>query len=195
MNNTAQKVKIVCMGDSLTEGYGIATSTDWPTLLNNSFSTINAGISGDTTAGMLSRFYPMVIEENPTHVIIMGGTNDCSFNLPADMIVSNIMAMTKMARHHGIQSIIGLPTKCFLENDNDFNDLFIAYRSFNERLHSFRLKMKSMAELKSIPVIDFSLDLTKEHYLDDGVHPNENGHEVMFNTAYKIINHLLASKQ
>ena len=124
------KSKIVCMGDSLTEGYGIANHSDWPTLLGANWDVINSGISGDTTAGMLSRFHPMVIDHHPTHVIILGGTNDCSFNLPIDAIISNIMAMTKLARHHGIVSIIGLPTECFLDDFIAFNDLFISLSSF-----------------------------------------------------------------
>ncbi|NNF34681.1 MAG: hypothetical protein HKN68_11255 [Saprospiraceae bacterium] len=180
----SKNVKIVCMGDSLTEGYGIQPLTDWPTLLGQHCKVINAGISGDTTAGMLSRFHPMVIEEQPNYVIIMGGTNDCSFNLPVDTIVSNIMAMTKLARHHGIISIIGLPTKCFVDVDIDFNDLFISYRSFAKRLDKFRNKLNQMAELKDLTVIDFSIGLTKDHYLDDGVHPNEAGHRLMYENVF-----------
>ena len=176
------------MGDSLTEGYGILSLCDWPTLLGNHCTVINAGISGDTTAGMLSRFHPMVINESPSHVIIMGGTNDCSFNLPADAIISNIMAMTKLARHHGIVSIIGLPTRCFIDMDIDFNDLFISYQAFTKRLESFRKKLKEMAELKDLMVIDFSIGLTKEHYLDDGVHPNEAGHQSMYKN---VVNKLM----
>ena len=177
------------MGDSLTEGYGIKPNTEWPHLLKQHFPTVNAGISGDTTAGMLSRFHPMVIDEKPSHVIIMGGTNDCSFNLPIDAIISNMMAMTKLARHHGIESIIGLPTKCFLEIHHDFNDLFISYRSFVERLESFRIKMRKMAEMKDLIVIDFALGLRSEHYLKDGVHPNEHGHKVMYENVLKALTH------
>ena len=176
------------MGNSLTEGYGISQGKDWPSHLRNHFPVINAGISGDTTAGMLSRFHPMVINENPSHVIIMGGTNDCSFNLPVDTIISNIMAMTKMARHHGIVSIIGLPTKCFVDMDVDFNDLFISYQAFAERLESYRMKLKKMSELKDLMVIDFSYGLTKAHYLDDGVHPNEAGHQLMYKN---VVNNLM----
>ena len=180
-------LKLVCIGDSLTEGYGIQQNTEWPHLLKRHFPTVNAGISGDTTAGMLSRFHPMVIDEKPSHVIIMGGTNDCSFNLPIDTIISNVMAMTKLARHHGIVSIIGLPTKCFLDLDNDFNDLFISYRSFVERLESFRHKMKLMAEIKDLMVIDFAVGLSSVDYLQDGVHPNEKGHKIMYDNVLKVL--------
>ena len=66
------------MGDSLTEGYGIPQHTRWSNLLANEtgLPIINSGISGDTTAGMLARFKPMVLDHQPSHVIIMGGTND-----------------------------------------------------------------------------------------------------------------------
>jgi lysophospholipase L1-like esterase len=75
------KPKIVCMGDSLTEGYMIDLSQRWSEVLKKSLGIdlLNSGISGDTTGGMLARFKPMVIDHHPTHVIIM--TNDVSLNI------------------------------------------------------------------------------------------------------------------
>ena len=51
-------MKIICIGDSLTEGYGVGRPENWVTLLNERSENdiINKGISGDTTGGMLARF-------------------------------------------------------------------------------------------------------------------------------------------
>ncbi len=182
-----KKTKIVCMGDSLTEGYGIRPQSAWTSLLGQHFEIINSGISGDTTAGMLSRFHPMVIDHHPSHVIIMGGTNDCSFNLPVDVIISNIMAMTKLARHHDIISIIGLPTRCFFDHPPEFNDLFLSISSFVDRLDEFREKLQKMATFKDLMVIDFAQGLKEEYYLADGVHPNEAGHQMMYENVFKSL--------
>ena len=184
--------KIVCMGDSLTEGYGIHPNSSWPSLLGQHYEVINSGISGDTTAGMLSRFHPMVIDHQPTQVIIMGGTNDCSFNLPVDVVISNVMAMTKLARHHGIISIIGLPTRCFFDHPPEFNDLFLSLSSFVERLDIFREKLQKMATFKDLMVIDFSEGLKAEHFLPDGVHPNEVGHRMMYENVRKKLGNIMS---
>ncbi len=111
MGNT----KIVCIGDSLTAGYGLEPNENWPFLLAKELKieVINSGISGDTTSGMLARFKAMVIDHKPTHTIIMGGTNDLSLNLTDEQILSNILAMTRYARHHNIETIIGIPTPFF----------------------------------------------------------------------------------
>lgn len=77
------KTKIVCIGDSLTEGYGLDKNMAWPALLQNrlNITVVNSGISGDTTSGMLARFYPDVIQHRPTHVIIsINRPANCFFN-------------------------------------------------------------------------------------------------------------------
>jgi len=69
---------MVCLGDSLTEGTEVPTGHAWPALVANALNldVINCGIGGDTTQGMLSRFYPEVVVTKPAFVFIMGGTND-----------------------------------------------------------------------------------------------------------------------
>jgi len=67
--------KLVCLGDSLTEGYGIETRHRWSDLLKKEFpfEIINRGISGDTTAGMLARFQFDVIAHQPTQEPMTSG--------------------------------------------------------------------------------------------------------------------------
>ena len=78
--------RIICHGDSLTEGKDIEAAYRWPSLLQNALGTevINTGIGGDTTAGLLSRFATDVIPRKPDAVILMGGINDFWWDLPID---------------------------------------------------------------------------------------------------------------
>ena len=94
-------LKIVCIGDSLTEAYGIPGTFGWTYLLSKQLpvQVINSGISGDTTAGMLARFQFMVIAHKPNFDIIMGGTNDLSLDVPDSLILSNIHSMACLAKH------------------------------------------------------------------------------------------------
>ena len=87
-------MKLVCLGDSLTEGYEIDNNKSWTELLQKELNVevINAGISGDTTSGMLARCEKLLLEHQPSHLIIFGGTNDLWFGLKDEFILSNIHA-------------------------------------------------------------------------------------------------------
>ena len=102
---------MVCIGDSLTEGTDIPTGHTWPALVANALGidVINCGIGGDTTTGMLSRFYPEVVDTKPAFVFIMGGTNDLWWNWEVNTILGNLFSMIVQARHYGIAPVIGLP--------------------------------------------------------------------------------------
>jgi acyl-CoA thioesterase I len=172
--------RIVCMGDSLTEGYDIRTGSSWPFLLDKTtkHNFINSGICGDTTAGMLARFREMVIVHEPDYVIIMGGTNDISFNISDNQIVSNIKSMTRLARHHNIQSVIGIPPPFFLPGMYD-DLLFIGLPELKNRLLEFDVILRRYIESDNQPTIDFTVGMKQEYYLHDGLHPNEKGHNLM----------------
>src|SRR5665647_575487 len=94
-------MKIVCIGDSLTQGFGVSNRENWVALMNKSSKVefINKGINGDTTSGMLSRFNKDVIEEKPKIVIIMGGLNDIIVENSPGGIQSNIMSMAVSYTH------------------------------------------------------------------------------------------------
>jgi PAS domain S-box-containing protein len=102
---------LICIGDSLTEGADIPVGHTWPALAANALSlkVVNGGIGGDTTGGMLSRFYPQVAAEKPAFVLIMGGTNDLWWGLDVNSILANLFSMVVQARHHGIAPVIGVP--------------------------------------------------------------------------------------
>ncbi|MDX1409252.1 MAG: GDSL-type esterase/lipase family protein [Saprospiraceae bacterium] len=186
------QIRIACMGDSLTEGYGIDLSQRWTDLLaaDIGIEVFNSGISGDTTAGMLARFKPMVIDLNPTHCIIMGGTNDVSHGLPIEIIISNIRAMTRYARHYGIQSIIGIPTPVLID-EADWGAMYPAMRAFAGQLEVYLERLRQFAVEDDQPVIEFGKGLGAEHFLPDGVHPNEAGHAQMAQNAVEVVGRLM----
>jgi lysophospholipase L1-like esterase len=185
--------KIVCVGDSLTEGYGIDRKYWWTEIISAhlKIDIINSGISGDTTGGMLSRFIPMVVDHQPSHTIIMGGTNDLWFGLSDNMIISNILAMTKIARHHNIETIIGIPTPYFPGRENMKDDMFLSSTHYVERIINYQNLLKRVAIQKELPVIDFSENMTSVLFLEDGIHPNEKGHHQMAETAIRKLQLLL----
>ncbi len=101
----ANERRVVFMGDSITDN-----------LHNARFGGffpgqpyINRGISGQTTAQMLLRFYPDVVALQPKAVVIFGGTNDIGGNLgpvSIESIEDNLAAMADIAKANGIKVIM-----------------------------------------------------------------------------------------
>lgn len=191
--NNMKPMKIVCLGDSLTEGYGVETQERWSYLLEKElpFKFVNEGISGDTTGGMLARFESDVIAHAPSHLIIMGGTNDLSFNLSDGMIISNILAMTRRARHHEIEAIIGIPTPFHEEMSTFSDDQFLNGQSFSQRVSEFQRQLKIFAKEDGLPIIDFSQGMEPSLFLADGVHPSAEGHLQMMENAKIALEEIL----
>ncbi|MCH2229200.1 MAG: GDSL-type esterase/lipase family protein [Crocinitomicaceae bacterium] len=177
--------KIVCIGDSLTAGYGIPTKHRWTDLLGNNLSIdiINSGISGDTTAGMLARFYQMAIQHKPNYIIITGGTNDISLNISNNHIISNILAMTRYAKHHDIIPIIGIPTPIFDPENSAIDPLLINGYNFSKRINVFQKTLKQFSKDDNQKIVDFTANMTSNLFLEDGIHPNKLGHKQMAKNA------------
>ena len=94
IRKTGLKVKIVFMGDSITEGWSLSDPNFFK---KNSF--VNRGIGGQTSPQMLLRFKQDAIHLNPNMVIINAGTNDIAENTgPSnqEMIIDNITSMAEI---------------------------------------------------------------------------------------------------
>ena len=94
--------RVVFIGDSITDGYRLDEAFPGKPY-------VNRGISGQTTAQMLVRFYPDVLALKPAAVVIFAGTNDIARNngpQTFEMIQHNIMAMTELAQGHAVKVIL-----------------------------------------------------------------------------------------
>lgn len=83
-------MKLICIGDSLTFGYGVHLSQRWTWLCaqETGWELVNEGINGDTTGGMLARMQGGVLAElregglgaDRPYVLLMGGSNDVFYS-------------------------------------------------------------------------------------------------------------------
>ena len=73
-----QKLKIVCIGNSITNGFPYRRSLSFPSIIREatSFEVINKGNNGESTEDVLARFKHDVLDHKPDVVTIMSGTND-----------------------------------------------------------------------------------------------------------------------
>jgi acyl-CoA thioesterase-1 len=173
-------MKILCLGDSLTEGYNISQSKSWPKLLELELNceVINAGISGDTTTGMLSRCERLLLTHKPSHIIVLGGTNDLWFGLKDEFILSNIHAIRRQSRYHNVIPVIGIPTPSL-----NLNELNLVHENYSECIRSFKNTLIAYCKEDEQPIIDFGLKLESEHFLEDALHINESGQKIMMLAA------------
>ena len=178
-------MKILCLGDSLTETYGIEQDKGWVSLLNKrqNVISINAGICGDTTQGMLARCERLILQHKPTHLIVLGGTNDLWFGLKDEFIISNIQAISRHAKYHNVEVLFGLPTLSY-----NLNELNFIQENYSECIRHFRSTLMRYCQLEDKPIIDFSSNMKSEHYLDDGLHPNEEGQKIMLENVIQVLN-------
>jgi lysophospholipase L1-like esterase len=159
-------------------------------------NVINSGIGGDTSGGLLSRFYPGVVQYHPDVVLIMGGTNDLWWDLDIKMILANIFAMTCQAEHHDIVPLVGLPVPIIVEKacEQEFAAPESGYDRCAEKLAALAKTLARAAQQNDIACLDFyhpfcdkSGKAIGKYFLDDGLHPNEAGHRLMAEITVKML--------
>jgi acyl-CoA thioesterase I len=108
----SSRVRIVALGASNTEGFGVSTWEAYPARLQELLQAkgidaqvINAGLSGDTTAGMLARLDAFLLDG--THLLILQpGTNDARHAISAAATAGNIARIKQQLDERGSKIII-----------------------------------------------------------------------------------------
>ena len=136
-NREPKTFRILILGDSLTEGYGIAPQLAYPALLekelNNQvpsghppYKVINGGVTGSTTSGGASRI-SWYMKLPPDYLIVALGGNDGLRGIPPEESKQNLRKIIIEAQNHGVPvSLAGmkLPTNYGPSYLNRFEDIF-----------------------------------------------------------------------
>ena len=190
--------KLVCHGDSLTEAGELDHRSIWSSLVETrlKIKVVNSGIAGDTTAGMLSRFYPAVVQHRPDFVLIIGGTNDLWWDLDLKLIRANIFTMTCQAEHHDIVPLVGLPPPMAVEKARrqEFAAPPGGYDRCLEKLAAMVKGLARSAKQHDIACLDFydpfcdkTGNAIGKYFLDDGLHPNAAGHRLIAERTVELL--------
>lgn len=185
--------RTVFLGDSITEGYGVARGACWVDALPG--DNINHGISGDTTDGMLRRFTAHVLNEKPDQVVIMGGINDLSEGKSLQSVQKNLQTMYEQAKRHDIDVV---PAVCVMPDytmllENDWADFYPGVRKLPKQLDALANWIRRYAEESELVCLDFARFFPKYtrdgyfRYFSDGVHPNARGHAIMGMIAKELL--------
>ena len=178
--------KILVLGDSLTEGYGIANDAAYPALLEKKiqasgkkWTVINAGISGSTTASGPARL-KWQLKSKPDLIILALGANDGLRGLDVQSIEKNLATTIELAQKEKIKVILAgmlLPPNYGADYKKKFEDVY--------------LRLIEKYKLQKIPFLLEGVAGKPELNLADGIHPNEKGHQIIAELVYKNIKDLL----
>lgn len=173
---------VVFLGDSLTAGYGLDETQAYPAVIHErlrasapQWTVINAGISGDTSAGALRRVSWM-LKAKPTIVVVAIGANDGLRGLPVTQLETNLEKIITAISAAGAKPVLAgmqLPTNFGAE-----------YRT------AFAAVYPRVAARQAIPLMPFLLSgVAMDPKLNqaDGIHPNAQGQQVVATTMLAFL--------
>jgi acyl-CoA thioesterase-1 len=181
---------ILVLGDSLTAGYGLAESEAFPAQLETALvaagyavRVINAGISGDTSAGGAARL-EWSLADSPDLVILALGANDALRGLSPDQTRTNLAAIIERLKQRQISVLLAG---------------MLAPRNMGENYYnSFDQIYPELAQEFGVPLYPFFLEgvaAQPELNLTDGIHPNTAGVQVMVARILPLVVELLEKFQ
>ena len=176
----SQSNVILVYGDSLSAGYGIRVEQGWVNLLQQKilqegygFRVVNASVSGETTAGGLSRLPHVLSVQQPRIALLELGANDGLRGLPLTQTQANLDQMIAQLQAHGIAVLllgVRLPP------------------NYGERYtREFAAMYDQLASAHKIALLPFLLErvaLTPGLMQDDGLHPNAQAQPLLLENVW-----------
>ncbi len=174
--------RIVILGDSLTAGLGVDPSQSFPALLQkrldaagHRYEVVNAGVSGDTSAGGLRRLEWSIEGSTRILVIALGG-NDGLRGLPAGDTRRNVDKIITRAQQRGIIVVLA-----GMEAPPNYGAAYTA---------EFRQVFRDLAKAHDVAFIPFLLEGVAgipAMNQPDGIHPNPEGARVVERLVWSAI--------
>lgn len=181
---------ILCLGDSLTAGHGLDKSQAYPALLQQkvdragwNFQVINAGLSGETTAGGLRRVDWFLKRKIDVLILALGG-NDALRGISPNTTENNLdeILTRGKSKYPNIRIIVA----GMLVPPNWGTDYFTKFRAIFSKLAK-----KHKAQL--IPFLLEGVGGHPELNFPDGIHPTAEGHQIVAENVWKALRPLLIS--
>jgi acyl-CoA thioesterase-1 len=177
---------ILDIGDSLTSGYGLPPEQAFPARLEAwlhqrgiEAHVVNAGVSGDTTAGGLARL-DWALADKPDFVVLALGSNDALRGIPPTTVHNNLDKMIQKIEADGAKVLLlGMlaPPNWGEEYKRAFDRIF-----------------PELAQAHNVPLYSFFLEgvaMKPELNQTDGIHPNEAGVSVLVDRIGPVVARLV----
>lgn len=179
-------VKVLLLGDSLTEGYGVAEDATYAANMERALEAMgrtdvtlrNAGIGGSTSASGLARLRWHLREKPPPSVLVLAlGANDGLRGGDTEELKKNLRAVIRLAKENRMRVLLA-GMKVPPNYGRDYAARFGAVYT-------------DLAREEKVPLIPFLLEGVAADpalNLPDGIHPNEKGYRIVART---VLRHLL----
>ena len=178
---------LLVLGDSLSAGYGIPVQQGWVSLLQerltqsgNSYTVINASISGETTAGALARLDDLLANTTPVIAIVELGANDGLRGLSLEEMSANLSAIITSLQSAGTRVLL-VPMQLPPNYGHAYNDKFMnMYRD--------------LAGRHGVTLGGFILDRIADQLelmQSDGIHPVAGAQRLMLDNIWPDVASLL----
>lgn len=177
-----QRPKVIVLGDSLTAGLGVAPTEAFPAVLQRridaaglSFEVVNAGVSGDTSAGGLRRL-DWSLQDGARVLVLALGANDGLRGLPVAEMKQNLARIIEAAQRRKLVVILA-----GMEAPPNYGAEYAA---------AFRQAYSDLARQYKVRFVPFLLDnVAGQASLNqaDGIHPNVRGAELVADTVWTAL--------
>ncbi len=177
---------ILAFGNSLTAGFGVSDNESYPSRLQNILvqngyphKVINAGVSGDTTAGGLRRI-KWLMKHTPEVVILELGANDGLRGLSIKAMEFNLDKIIGVCEEHGAKVLLTgmkVPPNYGEEYTVEFEKVFI--------------RLAKKYDLSLVPFFLEGVAGLREHTQPDGIHPLGSGYSIVVQTIWKYLKPLI----
>ena len=177
---------IVTLGDSLTEGFGVPEEQNWPSRLQRRLAeagyphrVVNAGVSGDTSAGGLARM-DWLLRQRVDILIVELGANDGLRGVDPGVTRRNLSAIIAQGQAHGATVVLA--------------GMRMAYNVGPDYQRQFNELFPELARQHGVALIPFILEgvaTRRELNQSDGIHPTGEGYELVTGNVWKVLQPLL----
>lgn len=184
----SSKKSIVFFGDSITAGYRLDLSEAFPAIIGEiidslklDYEVINAGLSGETTASGESRV-DWVLKNKIDVFVLELGANDGLRGIKTEETIKNL------------QSIIDKVKAKYPDVKIVLAGMQIPPNMGQDYTNSFRAVFPTLAEKNRLTLIPFLLEFVAgnpEFNLDDGIHPNIEGHKMVADNVWKVLGEII----
>jgi acyl-CoA thioesterase-1 len=178
---------VLVWGDSLSAGYGLRPEQAWPSLLAKrleggkpSYKVVNASISGETTAGGLSRLPAALRTHKPSVVVIELGANDGLRGLPPKAMAANLQSMIDTIGKSGARVLL-----VGMRMPPNYGPAYTA---------SFEAAYRDLAKSNKIRLVPFMMEGFADQrgmFQQDGIHPVADAQPLILDTIWRELAPLL----
>lgn len=183
----ASKPRIVFLGDSLTAGLGLAADQSYPALLQRKldergyhYEVVNAGVSGDTSAGGVRRL-DWSLEGDVKILVVALGANDGLRGLSPQDLKANLSAVLDRASQQGITVILAgmeAPPNYGADYTRQFRDVYV--------------DLAKTYEVRFVPFLLQGVAGISGLNQADGIHPNARGAQLVADLVWSALEPALA---